>query len=167
MFGWLRRKENKWWSSDIFSPGQPKIFLSKIERTKRKKLMKWASQNTLKIYLQISNVLALYFFPFIFFFLCYWHVDFFSFFLDFFSLLLTWWFYFFIFFLLFFCLNVASFLFLFLFSLTFSGGVVFFLSLFIYFCAHMFIFSLVLVFFFLFSFFFENILLCFFFLYIL
>ena len=32
VFGWVGRKENKWWGSCIFSPGPPKSFLSKIER---------------------------------------------------------------------------------------------------------------------------------------
>ena len=32
VFGWVRRKENKWWGSSVFSLGPPKSFLSKIER---------------------------------------------------------------------------------------------------------------------------------------
>ena len=29
VFGWVGRKENKWWGPGVFSPGPPKIFLSK------------------------------------------------------------------------------------------------------------------------------------------
>ena len=32
VFGWVERKENKWWSSGVFSPDQPKSFLPKLER---------------------------------------------------------------------------------------------------------------------------------------
>ena len=32
MFGWVRRKENKWWDPGIFFLGPPKSFLLKIER---------------------------------------------------------------------------------------------------------------------------------------
>ena len=33
MFGWIRRKENKWWGLGVFiSPSPPKCFLPKIEK---------------------------------------------------------------------------------------------------------------------------------------
>ena len=32
VFGWVGRKENKWWGLGIFFPNLPKSFLSKIER---------------------------------------------------------------------------------------------------------------------------------------
>ena len=32
VFGWVERKENKWWGSGVFSPDQPKSFLPKLER---------------------------------------------------------------------------------------------------------------------------------------
>jgi len=32
MIGWVGRKENKWWDSNVFSSGPPKSFLSKVER---------------------------------------------------------------------------------------------------------------------------------------
>ena len=32
VFGWMGRKENKWWGLGVFSPGPPKSFLSKMER---------------------------------------------------------------------------------------------------------------------------------------
>ena len=31
-FGWVERKENKWWNPDVFSSDPPKSFLLKIER---------------------------------------------------------------------------------------------------------------------------------------
>ena len=136
--------------------------LQNRKKTKRKKLMKWAFQNTLKIYLQISNVLALYFFPFIFFFLCDWHVDFFSFFLDFFFFVIdvmVLFFYFFSSFLLS-ERSFFSFLIFIFFDLFWRCS---FLSFFLYFFfVHICLFSHYFWFFFLFSFFFENILLCFF-----
>ena len=33
VFGWVGRKKNKWWSSGVFSPDQPKSFLLKLKRT--------------------------------------------------------------------------------------------------------------------------------------
>ena len=32
VFGWVERKENKWWGLDIFFLDQPKNFLSKMEK---------------------------------------------------------------------------------------------------------------------------------------
>ena len=32
VFGWVGRKENKWWGLVVFSPDPPKSFLPKIER---------------------------------------------------------------------------------------------------------------------------------------
>ena len=32
VFGWMGRKENKWWDRGVFSPDPPKSFLSKMER---------------------------------------------------------------------------------------------------------------------------------------
>ena len=32
VFGWVERKENKWWNLSVFSLGPPKSFLSKMER---------------------------------------------------------------------------------------------------------------------------------------
>ena len=32
VFGWVGRKENKWWGSGIFFSGPPKSFLPKMER---------------------------------------------------------------------------------------------------------------------------------------
>ena len=32
VFGWIGRKENKWWGPGVFSLGPPKCFLSKMER---------------------------------------------------------------------------------------------------------------------------------------
>ena len=32
VFGWVGRKENKWWSLGVFSPNPSKSFLPKIER---------------------------------------------------------------------------------------------------------------------------------------
>ena len=32
VFGWIERKENKWWGPGVFSLGPPKNFLPKIER---------------------------------------------------------------------------------------------------------------------------------------
>ena len=88
VFDWVEKKENKLWNSDVFPSGPSKSSLQNREKTERKKLLKWASKNTLKIHLQVSNVLVFYFFPFIFssFATLCWF--FFS--LIFFSLLLTW-----------------------------------------------------------------------------
>ena len=105
----------------FFSWPTKKFSLQNGEKTERKKLMKWASKNTLKIHLQVSNVLAFYFFPFIFS----------SFVTDVLTSFFFPWFFFFVtkvmvfifyyYFLLFFFLNIASFLFFFLFSLTLIG----------------------------------------------
>ena len=38
VFGWMGRKENKWWDSSVFSPSLPKIFLSKIERKLKREI---------------------------------------------------------------------------------------------------------------------------------
>ena len=40
VFGWVGRKENKFWNPGIFSPDPPKSFISKMKRKKlkRKKL---------------------------------------------------------------------------------------------------------------------------------
>ena len=32
VFGWVGKKENKWWGLDIFFLDQPKNFLSKMEK---------------------------------------------------------------------------------------------------------------------------------------
>ena len=32
VFGWVRRKENKWWSPSVFSLDLPKSFLPKMKR---------------------------------------------------------------------------------------------------------------------------------------
>ena len=32
VFGYVGRKENKWWDIGIFSPSPPKIFLPELER---------------------------------------------------------------------------------------------------------------------------------------
>ena len=32
VFGWVRRKENKWWGPNVFFLGLPKYFIPKIER---------------------------------------------------------------------------------------------------------------------------------------
>ena len=32
VFGWVGRKENKWWGLGIFSPDPPKSFLHKMEK---------------------------------------------------------------------------------------------------------------------------------------
>ena len=32
VFGWVRRKENKWWGPSVFFPDPPKSFLPKMER---------------------------------------------------------------------------------------------------------------------------------------
>jgi len=32
VFGWVKRKENKWWSLSVFSPNPLKSFLPKMER---------------------------------------------------------------------------------------------------------------------------------------
>ena len=108
-----------------------KFSLQNWEKIERKKPMKWASKNILKIHFQVSNVLAFYFFPFIFssflidvdfffpliFFLCYRRDGF----------------------------HFSLFIIFFFFSLTFSECEAFFF----FFCAHIFIFSLILFCFFL------------------
>ena len=102
-----------------------KFYLQNEKKTRRRKLIKWASKNTLHvgIHLQVSNVLtSFFFFSFDLFFLCYVLASFFFFFpWFFFSLLLT---------------NVLDF-----FPLIFSGCVAFFFFL----GAHLFIFSLILI----------------------
>ena len=37
VFGWVGRKENKWWASGVFSLGPPKSFLSKMWRKLKRK----------------------------------------------------------------------------------------------------------------------------------
>ena len=32
VFGWVQRKENKWWGSSVFFPDPPKSFLPKLEK---------------------------------------------------------------------------------------------------------------------------------------
>ena len=32
VFGWVGRNKDKWWGLGVFSPGQPKNFLPKLER---------------------------------------------------------------------------------------------------------------------------------------
>ena len=32
VFGWVGRKENKWWGLDVFFPGLSKCFIPKMER---------------------------------------------------------------------------------------------------------------------------------------
>ena len=32
VFGWMERKENKWWDLGVFSPNPPKSFLYKMKR---------------------------------------------------------------------------------------------------------------------------------------
>ena len=38
MFGWVRRKENKWWGSSVFSLDLQKCFLPKMERKQKEKM---------------------------------------------------------------------------------------------------------------------------------
>ena len=40
MFGWVGKKENKFWGPDIFSPDPPKSSLQNGEKIGREKLMK-------------------------------------------------------------------------------------------------------------------------------
>ena len=59
MFGWVGRKENKWWSLVVFSLGPPKTFLPKIERI----LGRENSWNELpKILLEFTSKSQTYFF---------------------------------------------------------------------------------------------------------
>ena len=59
MFGWVGKKENKFWGPDIFSPDPPKSFLSKMERKLGgRSSWKYPSPWKFGIHLQVFNMLA-------------------------------------------------------------------------------------------------------------
>ena len=128
MFGWVKRKKNKWWGLCVFSPGPSKRFFPKIERKLGRK-SSWNEIPKIPLTLEFTSKspTCWLFFFFLWFFL---------------SLLLT---------------NVLAFFsplilsgqvgFFSFFSLIFSRRVAFFFFflLFLFIFYHMFIFSLILV----------------------
>ena len=66
VFGWVGRKENKWWNLGVFSPGPPKSFLPKIERKLKRKIGHYFldKNSHVQVHMGLSTL-----FCFIFFFL--------------------------------------------------------------------------------------------------
>ena len=81
VFGWMGRKENKWWDRGLFSPDPPKSFLFKMER-KLKGEIRHHFWTKMPMYNCTFTPVTLIFFlrclpPFFFFFLLLFRCDFF------------------------------------------------------------------------------------------
>ena len=90
VFGWVRRKENKWWGPNVFSPGPPKSSLQNEDKTEGRKWGYLIDKNAhvqfisffffpLFFYFSGGHVASFPFF-FLFFFFSFLHVAFFFFF---------------------------------------------------------------------------------------
>ena len=68
VFGWMGRKENKWWNPCIFSPSSQKSFLSKIERKLKREIVHyfWTKMPMYNKFIHVTFLHTL-FFSFLFF----------------------------------------------------------------------------------------------------